>query len=69
MTCRQDAEDVALTLAARTLTAAALARTESRGCHRRIEYPSTAADQERSALVRLGADGGSVQVETLVAVG
>ncbi|MBX9641131.1 MAG: L-aspartate oxidase [Mycobacteriaceae bacterium] len=67
--CRQDAEDVALTLAARAVTAAALARTESRGCHHRAEYPSTATDQGRSALVRLGPDGASVQVETLVAVG
>lgn len=69
VTCRQDAEDVALTMAARTVTAAALARAESRGCYHRAEYPSTVGEQGRSALVRLGADGRSVQVETLVAVG
>ncbi|MHA7651255.1 L-aspartate oxidase [Mycobacterium sp. ML4] len=69
VTCRRDAEDVALTLAARVVTAAALARTESRGCHHRAEYPSTGFDQGRSSVVRLGADGSSVQVETLVAVG
>jgi L-aspartate oxidase len=69
VTCRQDAEDVALTLAARTVTAAALARTESRGCHHRAEYPSTATEQGRSALVRLAADFSSVEVATLVAVG
>lgn len=67
--CRQDAEDVALTLAARTVTAAALARTESRGCHHRAEYPSADAGQGRSALVRLAPDGSSVRVETLAAVG
>lgn len=69
VTCRQDAEDVALTLAARTVTAAALARTESRGCLHRAEYPSTATEQGRSALVRLAADFSSVEVATLVAVG
>jgi len=67
--CRQDAEDVALTLAARTVTAAALARTESRGCHHRAEYPSADTEQGRSALVRLDPDGSSVRVETLAAVG
>jgi L-aspartate oxidase len=66
---RHDAEDVALALAARTVAAAALARTESRGCHHRAEFPSTGSDSGRSSLVRLAADGNAVQLEALVAVG
>ena len=38
---RKDFEDVALTTAAGAVTAAALARTESRGCHHRADYPDT----------------------------
>lgn len=34
-------EDVALTAAARAVAAAALARTESRGCHHRSDFPDT----------------------------
>lgn len=40
-TCRADFEDVALTTTARAVTAAALARTESRGCHHRSDFPDT----------------------------
>ncbi len=39
MTTRAAAEDVALTATARALAAAALARTESRGCHHRGDHP------------------------------
>lgn len=39
MTTRAAAEDVALTVTARALAAAALARTESRGCHHRGDHP------------------------------
>ncbi|OYN80696.1 L-aspartate oxidase [Mycolicibacterium sphagni] len=39
MTTRAAAEDVALTVTARALIAAALARTESRGCHHRSDHP------------------------------
>ncbi|WP_242670074.1 L-aspartate oxidase [Mycobacterium decipiens] len=66
--CR-DLEDVALTLAARTVTAAALARIESRGCHHRADYPDAGPDQARSSVVRLAGEGDSVRVEALAAVG
>ncbi|OBK27178.1 L-aspartate oxidase [Mycobacterium asiaticum] len=65
---RRDAEDVALALAARTVTAAARARAESRGCHHRAEYPAAGTDLGRSSLVRLGSSC-DVQVEALAAVG
>jgi L-aspartate oxidase len=38
---RTDFEDVALTTTAGAVAAAALARTESRGCHHRSDYPAT----------------------------
>ncbi|GAY18438.1 L-aspartate oxidase [Mycobacterium sp. shizuoka-1] len=41
MTTRAAAEDVALTATARAVAAAALARTESRGCHHRGDHPET----------------------------
>ncbi|BBX61198.1 L-aspartate oxidase [Mycobacterium saskatchewanense] len=66
---RRDFEDVALAVAARAVTAAALARDESRGCHHRAEYPGPAPDQVRSSVLRLADDRNSVAVETLAAVG
>ncbi|QNI06834.1 L-aspartate oxidase [Mycobacterium kubicae] len=63
---RRDFEDVALTMAARTVAVAALARTESRGCHHRAEHPSECPGQARSILVRRAAD--QVCVQTLAAV-
>ena len=39
--CRASFEDVALTATARAVAAAALARTESRGCHHRSDFPDT----------------------------
>lgn len=39
--CRADFEDVALTATARAVAGAALARTESRGCHHRSDFPRT----------------------------
>jgi L-aspartate oxidase len=64
---RRDFEDVALAVAARAVTAAALARTESRGCHHREEHPQTAAEQARSNVLRLSDDQTSVLVEALAA--
>jgi L-aspartate oxidase len=68
---RRDFEDVALTLTARAVTAAALARNESRGCHHRAEYPDAAPQQARSSVLRLADDQNSVAVavEALAAVG
>jgi L-aspartate oxidase len=65
---RRDFEDVALALAARAVTAAALARNESRGCHHRAEYTDAAPDQARSHVVRLAGDQNTVCVESLAAV-
>lgn len=48
---RADFEDVALTATARAVAAAALARTESRGCHHRADYPSTDPAQAVSRTV------------------
>jgi L-aspartate oxidase len=62
---RRDFEDVALTLTARAVAAAALARNESRGCHHRADYPDTAPELGRSIVVRL-AD--TVCAEALAAV-
>lgn len=69
MASRRDFEDVALALTARAVTAAALARTESRGCHHRVEYPGAAPDQARSSVVRLTAGQHSALVDALAAVG
>ncbi|MBY0442508.1 MAG: L-aspartate oxidase [Mycobacteriaceae bacterium] len=63
-----DFEDVALTVTARAVAAAALARTESRGCHHRAEYPDTAPAQAHSVVVRRGGNDNEVRVETLAAV-
>lgn len=49
---RADLEDAALTAAARAVAAAAIDRTESRGCHHRSDHPSTDPGQASSTLVR-----------------
>ena len=56
VTRRRDFEDVALTLTACAVAAAASARNESRGCHHRAEYPDAAPEQGRSIVVRLADD-------------
>jgi L-aspartate oxidase len=66
---RRDFEDVALAMTARAVTAAALARNESRGCHHRAEYPDAAPEQARSSVLRLADDQNSVLVEALAGVG
>jgi L-aspartate oxidase len=65
---RRDFEDVALTMTARAVTAAGLARNESRGCHHRAEYPDAAPEQARNSVLRLPEDHTTVLVEALAAV-
>jgi L-aspartate oxidase len=51
-------EAAALTLAAQAILIAAEARTESRGCHVRTDFPDRDdVNWRRSLLVRLGEDG------------
>lgn len=52
-----DLEDAALTITARVLLAAAQARTESRGCHNRSDYPGARAELQQSISVRWSLDG------------
>ncbi len=64
----QDAEDAGLTLAAAAVLAAASARTESRGCHVRTDYPRTAARWRGSITVVLD-DAGTPVVAQPMRVG
>ncbi|MCW2688410.1 MAG: L-aspartate oxidase [Mycobacterium sp.] len=59
---RPDFEDVSLTLTARAVAAAALARTESRGCHHRGDFPNTDPAQAISATVRTDGAAGQLSV-------
>lgn len=52
---RRDVEDAALTAVAATVTEAALARTETRGCHHRADFPDT--DPAQAFSSRRGALG------------
>lgn len=63
---RADFEDAALTVTAQAVAAAALARTETRGCHHRSDFPDTDPAQAVSVNVRIGA-GGHVAVTEPVA--
>jgi L-aspartate oxidase len=64
---RAGLEDAALTVTARAVAAAALAREESRGCHHRAEYRDAGPAPARSIVIRL-ADDNSAQVVEPVAV-
>ncbi|MCV7260314.1 L-aspartate oxidase [Mycobacterium shimoidei] len=66
--CRADLEDVALTVTARAVVAAALARDETRGCHHRAEYPDAAPEYARSIVVRLCEEENTVHAEAPAAV-
>jgi L-aspartate oxidase len=68
MVNRTDMEDVALTLSARVVAAAALARTETRGCHHRGDFPDTDQAQAIPVSVHGTADGGVALVEPAVPV-
>ncbi|MGW4480657.1 L-aspartate oxidase [Rhodococcus triatomae] len=52
-----DLEDVALATTASALVLAASARTESRGCHTRLDHPDTDDDWRRPLHVRRSPDG------------
>ena len=68
MLTRTDVEDVALTLSARAVAVAALARTETRGCHHRGDFPDTDPAQAVSVSVHGTADGGVALAEPAVPV-
>jgi L-aspartate oxidase len=64
---RKSFEDAALTVTAQAVAAAALARTETRGCHHRDDFPETDANQEHPLSIRHSA--GAITVATPTAVG
>lgn len=66
MAIRTDVEDVALTMSARAVAVAALARTETRGCHHRSDFPDTDAAQAVPESVHGTADGRVAVVEPAV---
>jgi L-aspartate oxidase len=63
---RHSFEDAALTATARAIAVAALARTESRGCHHRADHPDTDPAQEHSVTIRAAA--GRPVLDTATAV-
>ena len=68
MVTRTDVEDVALTMSARAVAAAALARTETRGCHHRGDFPDTDPAQAIPVSVHGTADGRVALAEPAVPV-
>ena len=65
LTGRADFEDAALTVTAATVAAAALERTESRGCHRRADFPDADPARASSGTVRMD-EVGQVAVARVV---
>ncbi len=65
---RQAVEDASLTLTAQALLAAARIRVESRGCHRRTDFPDTDDLRwRRSTVLRLDASGWLIHAEPGIA--
>ncbi|MEU0797921.1 L-aspartate oxidase [Amycolatopsis sp. NPDC005961] len=58
-------EDAALTVVAQALLAAAVRRTESRGCHVRTDFPSLDDGWRRSQLIRLSPSGQPVLADPI----
>ena len=62
---RQAVEDSSLALIAQTLLAAAEIRAESRGCHRRYDFPHPGGDRwQRSVVLRLDVSGWLIHTES-----
>ncbi|WP_410609120.1 L-aspartate oxidase [Amycolatopsis sp. lyj-109] len=58
-------EDAALTVVAQALLAAAVRRTESRGCHVRTDFPTRDDGRRRSQLIRLSPSGQPVLADPI----
>ncbi|GLY42643.1 L-aspartate oxidase [Amycolatopsis sp. NBRC 101858] len=58
-------EDAALTVVAQALLAAAVRRTESRGCHVRTDFPARDDGWRRSQLIRLSPSGQPVLADPI----
>jgi L-aspartate oxidase len=62
---RRAVEDSALALTAQTLLAAAEIRAESRGCHRRYDFPHPGGDRwQHSAVLRLDVSGWLIHTDS-----
>jgi L-aspartate oxidase len=64
---RAELEDAALTATASVVAAAALERTESRGCHHRSDHPGPDPARAISTSVRIGPAGRPVVEQPAVA--